>query len=189
MNISRTDEALPQYDIILSATVYHPNTEVVNVMFDVENVIEIESGNFETKATLALPQLNYTNVEEQSNFGDESTHCLSFNGTIADLADTIPYIELYGHIDYESTPTNGHQYQERFTFPKIFLRNANVSLEMVSTSLDFTHGNVLVQNEEALFSASMKNIFNFEDNTNLTISFQLSSALVSILSSEIMDVG
>ena len=127
MNISRTDEMTPVYGIMMAALLYHPTDEVLSAMFDPTLVSSINNGSNETSTALTLPQLNYSNIEEPSEesveSGDQSTLLFSFNGTVAGLADTVPYIQLHGHIDYETAPSNGHQYRDGFTFPEIFLRH------------------------------------------------------------------
>ncbi len=180
LSISRTDETIPVYGITLTAVIYHPFEEVLITLFDPAMVASIENDLDEVRTTLALPQLNYNNLEEPA-VGDQSTFLLTFNGTVNSLAYTVLSIQLEGQISFETAPTNGHQYCEMFSFPEIFIRDANFSLELISTSFDSTQGPALIQDEEALFRASVTDIHNFGESANLTLSLEIDDYLHFVL--------
>ena len=181
VNVSRTDETVPVYEITLTAAIYHPLEEVLTAMFHPTLVDTTDNDVNEIRTTLTLPRLSYDT--------DQSTLFFTFNGSIGDLAYTVPSIQLRGEIVYETSPTNGHQYHEMFYFPEVFIRHANFSLELMSTSSDSTRGPVLIQDEEALFRGRMTEVFNFGESANLSLLVEVDGMYLSIVSTDVVQVG
>lgn len=174
LNISRTDDSIPEYDITLKAAIYHPPEEVFLVNFDpaLETTVNHERNRSRTNFTLS--PLSYATVEN-------STLQVNFNGTTGNLAHTIPYIQLFGYIEYESVPFNGHTYQEQVTFPKVFVRDAEVSIKPLVTSSSLTRDSLLVNEEEALFVASITNLVNTGPAADLSLAVEVNDTFLNIL--------
>ena len=112
-----------------------------------------------------------------------------FNGRIGGLAYTVRFIELRGTIDYQSDPSNGHMYREYITFPRVYLRHAEFSLELISTDLEITEGNLLVTGERALCRASITNIINFGPVADLVVEIELNGIYLNITSTTVTHTG
>ncbi len=182
LSVTRTDDTFPVYNIILTASIYHPIEEVMVANFDPMLITTISHETNQSKTTLNLPQLSYATMEA-------SMLQIAFNGTFASLAYTVPFIQLHGLIEYQSSPTNGHAYSEQITFPKVFVRDADFSLELINTSLELTNGLLLVEGEEALFRANITNIINFGPSTDLNLLVEVNGTYLYINSTEIVRIG
>jgi hypothetical protein len=183
LNISRTDAMFPTYVITLLAVIHHPlNNRVMDAIFSSGQVIStLQEGN-ETRSTLDLPELNY-------ELEQGSTLQITFFGLIGDLAFTVQYIELYGTIDYQSDPFNGHTYDQDITFPRVYLRHADFSLNLISTTFEETEDNLLISGEGALCRASTTNIINFGPAANLVILIEVNGTYFNITSTDVHTVA
>ena len=175
---------LPTYAISLTAAIYHPLDEVMVASFerDLINSSAREANEFRT--TLSLSQLDYRS--EQSSMLQ-----VVFDGSIRGLAFTVPYIELRGTVDYQSDPSNGHIYREDITFQRVYLRHAELSLELISTTFEMTTKNLLVVGEEALCRATVSNIINFEPAlaVDLVVLMEVNGTYLNITSINVIHTG
>ena len=172
----------PTYVITLLTAIYHPLNQVMEAFFSQEQIISTLQEDNEIRTTLDLPELNY---ELEQGFTVET----GFFGLIGDLAFSIPYIELYGTIDYQSNPSNGHIYRQDITFPRVYLRHADFVLNLISTTFEETEDNLLVFGERALCRASTTNIINFGPVANLVILIEVNGTYLNITSTDAVHIG
>ncbi len=172
----------PVYAITLITAVYHPLDQVMVASFDREHIDSVIRQPNESKTTLNLARLVYGSEQD-------SILQIIFLGFIGGLAYTVPYIEPRGTIDYQSDPSNGHLYRSHITFPRVYLRHAEYSLELISTSLESTEGNLLVIGERALCRASVTNIINFGPAADLAVALQVNGTYLNITSTQVSHVG
>lgn len=170
------------YRITLLAAIYHPLDGVMVAVFEFGLVASTQHEADGIRTDLNLPELNY---ESEDGFMLRRT----ISGFIGNLAYTVPYIELHGIIDYQSIPSNGHTYREQITFPRVYLRHAEFSLYLVSTSLEQTENNLLIAGERALCRASITNIINFGPAADMVVFIEVNEIYLSIISTELFHVG
>lgn len=173
----------PTYVITLLVAIYHPlNNQVMEAVFSIGQIISTSQEGNETRTTLDLPELNY---ELEQGF----TLQREFSGLIGDLAYTVPYIELYGRIEYQSTPSNGHIYHQDIIFPRVYLRHAEFVLSLISTSFEETEDDLLIFGERALCRASITNIINFGPVVDLVVLIEVNSTYLNITSTDVVHIG
>ncbi|WP_424626374.1 hypothetical protein [Achromobacter marplatensis] len=187
LSISRTDGTTPEYDIALLVGVIHPNgTSVLSLNFG-ESIASVQasvpaqsSSSNETLTTLTLPQLSY-------RVADRATLSLDFVGVVGLTAYTYGPIQLSGYIEYQSTPTNGYSYSTAVTFPEVLVRNAELNLDLLATSLERTEGNVLVLREVADLEVRIDQIVG--PGGNLTLSVEMNDTYLNIIDAEVVEIG
>lgn len=190
LNISRADETVPVYDISLLLTIFHPLEGVLNATFDPLETISISQSTNETETVLNLTQLSYTVVDPMDSsvtMVDRSRLPLVFLGVLSSEAYTSGSIQLYGSIQYQSSPSNGHVYVEPITFPRIFIRNAEFAFYLVSTSLLMTEDNLVVLRETAVWRANITRVSG--PSANLTLLVELNDTFLNIADVEIQQIG
>lgn len=179
LRISRTDVTFPVYAITLTAAMYHPLDEVMKASFDRELIASTIHQRNETRTTLNLAQLDYRSEQN-------SVLQTNFIGFIGSLVFTVRYIEIRGIIEYQSDPSNGHVYHQSITFPRVYFRHAEFSLELNSTSLEMTEGNLLVVGERATYRASVTNIFNFGPPGDLVVVMEANGTYLNITTTDVV---
>lgn len=152
LNVSRADAVTPAYDITLALVLFLPLEDILNASIDPEAVVMISQSSNGSQTTLNLTQLTYTAG------ADRSDSLFSFSSVIGRLAYVVPFIQLNGILEYQSMPSNGRVYNEPIIFPAVFVRNAELTFDLQSTSLDVTNGSLLVLGEVAVRRASIRNV-------------------------------
>lgn len=193
LNISRTDETAPVYNISLLVTIFHPLEDVLNATFDPLGTISVSQSTNETATVLNLTQLSYTmeNIVDPMDSSavtiDRSKLPLEFQGILSSDAYTRGFIQPRGSIEYQSTPTNGHVYVEPITFPSVFIRNTEFAFDLLSTSLQTTESDLVVLRETAIWQANISRISG--PSANLTLLVELNDTFLNIADVEIKQIG
>lgn len=181
LKVSRTDAMTPNYDISLIAVLFLPLESILDPSFDPEVIISVDPQSNGSTFTLTLSQLSYTPI-------DHSSLLFEFLCVIGSAAVSLPYInELYGFVEYQSIPSNGYEYVQPIVFPRVFVRNAEFTFELLNTSLDLTTTSSLVVNEEAIFRAVISNITG--PSADLVFSVRLNGIYVEATNVVVVSVG
>ena len=180
LSISRTDEMMPTYDILLTAVLVLPPASVLDPLFDPAEVTSVTSHPNGITYTLTLTPLSYTPMSASSLF-------FSFPCRTEALAVSVPYIEIGGHVEYESLPSNGYQYTQPVLFPRIYVREVDFTFELLNTSVELTDLNLLVLDEEAVFRAHISNVTG--PSADLVLRVNLDDLYVEITGINILSVG
>lgn len=154
LNVVRTDETQPVYDITLMIDIFHPIESILDTSFDPGTTTPIDR-NETTITTL----LNSTRLSYSVDMDLSSSLTFEFGGVVGAMAYTVGFIQLHGVIEYQSIPTNGQVYvQPVDTFPRIHIRNVELFFDLLSTNLEVTEGAVVEVREEAIWRASIEDI-------------------------------
>lgn len=193
LNISRTDETAPVYSISLLATILHPSEDVWNTTFDPLESLSVTPSPNGTLTVLNLTRLSYTiesavdPLDSSVITIDRSQLSLEFQGVLGAVAYTVGFIQLHGSIEFQSTPTNGYVYVEPITFPRVFIRNAEFTFDLLSTSSEMTEGDFVVLRETAIWQASIS--FITGPLANLSLLVELNDTFLSITDVDIIQIG
>lgn len=181
----------PDYDISLQATIFHPSERVWNITTFDPMDIALTNG---TETVLNLMPLRYVIENVLDPFDgsmmmiDHSQLQLEFRGVLGTGAYTNSFIQPLGSIEFQSVPTNGHLYEEPIIFPKVFIRNAELTFDLVSTTSEISKENLVVLNEVAVWEANISSVTGPPANLSLLVELN-NNAFLNITDVTVASIG